>query len=104
MFIDSIIKDKGRWVILDGIEMVPSQIPEKISPLCGENPEISIFELGKGIYNNSNNIKENFHLFIIYLPFNKGSKILEPILFNKCVSFTLPSMYIFLIRFSNNNL
>ena len=41
---------------------------------------------------NSNNIKDNFQLFIIYNPFNKGSKILEPILFNKCVSFTLPSM------------
>ena len=33
----------GKWVILDGIEMAPSQIPEKIAPLCGENPEISIF-------------------------------------------------------------
>ena len=92
VFIDSIIKDEGKWVILDGIEMAPSQIPEKIAPLCGENPELSIFESGKGIYINSNNIKENFQLFIIYNPFNKGSKILEPILFNKCVSFTLPSM------------
>ena len=92
VFIDSIIKDEGKWVILDGIEMAPSQVPEKIAPLCGENPELSIFESGKGIYINSNNIKENFQLFIIYNPFNKGSKILEPILFNKCVSFTLPSM------------
>ena len=92
VFIDSILKDKGKWVILDGIEMAPSQIPEKIAPLCGENPELSIFESGKGIYINSNNIKENFQLFIIYNPFNKGSKLLEPILFNKCVSFTLPSM------------
>ena len=92
VFIDSIIKDEGKWVILDGIEMAPSQIPEKIAPLCGENPELSIFESGKGIYINSNNIKEKFQLFIIYNPFNKGSKILEPILFNKCVSFTLPSI------------
>ena len=86
------MKDKGKWVILDGIEMAPSQIPEKIAPLCGENPELSIFESGKGIYINSNNIKENLQLFIIYNPFNKSSKLLEPISFNKCISFTLSSM------------
>jgi midasin (ATPase involved in ribosome maturation) len=91
VFIDSIAKDKGQWVILDGIEMAPSQVPEKITPLCGENPEISIFESGKGIYITSKDIKENFQLFIIYNPFNKGSKILDPVLFNKCISFTLPS-------------
>jgi hypothetical protein len=72
--------------------MAPSQIPEKIAPLCGENSEICIFESGKEIYINSNNIKDNFRLFIIYNPFNKGSKILDPVLFNKCVSFTLPSL------------
>ena len=91
-FIDSIIKDEGKWVILDGIEMAPSQIPEKIAPLCGENPEISIFESRKGIYITSKDIKENFQLFIIYNPFNKGSKTLDQILFNKCISFTLPSI------------
>ena len=89
-FIDSIIKGDGQWVILDGIEMAPSQIPEKITPLCGENPELSIYESGKGIYITSKNIKEQFQLFIIYNPFNKGSKILDPVLFNKCVSFSLP--------------
>ena len=92
IFIDSIIKKKGQWVILDGIEMAPSQIPEKITPLCGENPELSIYESGKGIYITSQDIKNNFRLFIIYNPFNKGSKILDPVLFNKCVSFTLPSL------------
>ena len=91
-FTDSILKNDGQWVILDGIEMAPSQIPEKIGSLCGENPEISIFESGKGIYISSKDIKENFHLFIIYNPFNKGSKIIDQILFNKCVSFTLPSI------------
>jgi len=92
VFIDSIIKEKGEWVILDGIEMSPSQIPEKITPLCGENPELSIYESGKGIYITSKDIKENFQLFIIYNPFNKGSKILDPVLFNKCITFTLPSI------------
>ena len=92
VFIDSIIKGKGQWVILDGIEMAPSQIPEKITSLCGENPKLSVYESGKGIYITSKDIKENFQLFIIYNPFNKGSKILEPILFNKCITFTLPSI------------
>ena len=92
VFIDSIIKENGEWVILDGIEMSPSQIPEKITPLCGENPELSIYESGKGIYITSKDIKENFQLFIIYNPFNKGSKILDPVLFNKCITFTLPSI------------
>ena len=91
-FIDSIIKDDGQWVILDGIEMAPSQIPEKITPLCGENPELSIYESGKGIYITSKDIKEQFQLFIVYNPFNKSSKILDPVLFNKCISFTLPSI------------
>ena len=92
VFIESITEGKGQWVILDGIEMAPSQIPEKITPLCGENPELSIYESGKGIYITSDNIKPNFQLFIIYNPFNKGSKILDQVLFNKCVSFTLPSI------------
>ena len=92
VFIESILKDQGQWVILDGIEMAPSQIPEKIAPLCGENPELSIFESGKGIYITSKDIKENFQLFIVYNPFNKGAKILDSVLFNKCVSFTLPSI------------
>jgi energy-coupling factor transporter ATP-binding protein EcfA2 len=92
VFTDSILENNGKWVILDGIEMAPSEIPEKIAPLCGENPEISIFESGKEFYITSKDIKENFHLFIIYNPFNKGSKIIDQILFNKCVSFTLPSI------------
>ena len=68
------------------------QIPEKIITLCDENPEINIFESGEGIHIISNDFNPNFKLFIIYNPFNKGSKILNPILFNKCVSFTLTSL------------
>ena len=37
IFIDSIIKENGKWVILIGIEMAPSQIPEKITHLYREN-------------------------------------------------------------------
>ena len=90
-FIDSICKD-GKWVILDGIEMAPSQIPEKIASLCGENPELSIFESGKDINITSKDIHKNFQLFIVYNPFNKGSKIIDLVLFNKCVSFKLPQI------------
>jgi len=92
VFIDSICKNEGQWVILDGIEMAPSEILERISPLCGENPEIRIIELGEEIYIESENIKENFHLFMIYNPFNKESKNLNQTLFNKCISFNLPSI------------
>ena len=72
--------------------MAPSQIQEKITLLCDENPELSIYESGKGIYITSKDIKENFRLFIIYNPFNKNSKTLDPVLFNKYISFTLPSI------------
>ena len=37
VFINSIIKENGKWVILDGIEIAPSQIPEKITHLYREN-------------------------------------------------------------------
>ena len=32
-------------------------------------------------------------LFITYNPYNKDSKILSPILFNKCISFILTNLY-----------
>ena len=51
----------------------------KIAPLCGENLELSIFESGKGIYITSKNIKENLQLFVVYNPFNKGSKMQDPV-------------------------
>ena len=56
--------------------MAPLEILEKIAPLYGKYPEIRIIELGDEIYITSENIKQNFHLFMIYNPYNKGSKIL----------------------------
>ena len=47
---------------------------------------------GKGIYITSKDINKNFQLFIIYIPFSEDSKILESILFNQCIRFTLPSI------------
>ena len=71
--------------------MSTSQIPENITSLCGENPELNIFESGKNlsIPKDIRKKEEDFQLFIIYNPFNKGLKKIEPALFNKCISFTL---------------
>ena len=93
-FIDSIIKDKGQWVILDGIEMARPQIIDKIAPLCGENPHLNSYDYKNFEIKNItiNDIKDNFQLFIIYNPFNKSSKIIDQLLFEKCPSFTLPSL------------
>ncbi len=44
------------------------------------------------VYITSKEIKKNFQVFIIYTPFNECSKILESILFNKSITFTLPSI------------
>ena len=55
------IKD-GNLVILDGIEMTPSQIPEKNIFTLRENPKLSIFESGKDINITSKDINPNFHL------------------------------------------
>ena len=83
---------EGKWVILDGIEMSQIQISEKITTLCDENPEINIFESGEGMHILSKNFNPNYKLFITYNPYNKGSKVLSPILFNKCISFTLTNL------------
>jgi midasin (ATPase involved in ribosome maturation) len=91
--------ESGKWVLLDGIEMAPCIISEKISSLCDDNPELNVFESGKGIYFSKNpkneNVKrihENFHLFITYNPNTKGVILLEQSLFNKCILFTLPAI------------
>ena len=91
--------EKGEWVVLDGIEMAPCIVSEKISSLCDDNPELNVFESGKGIYfsknpknENTKKIHENFNLFITYNPNTKGVILLEQSLFNKCILFTLPSI------------
>ena len=91
--------EKGEWVVLDGIEMAPCIISEKISSLCGDVLELNIFESGEGIYFSKNpknkktkKIHENFHLFITYNPNTKGVILLDQSLFNKCILFTLPQI------------
>ena len=90
---------EGEWVLIDGIESAPNQIIEKIISLCGDNPELNIFESGKGIYFSNQNkgdniekIHENFHLFITYNSSKNNSKKIEQTLFNKCMTFTSPQI------------
>ena len=87
--------ERGVWVFLDEKEIAPNQIIEKIISFCGDNPELNIYETGKGIYfsdeNKGNNIKkiyENFHLFITYNPSKDNVKTINQTLFNKFMTFT----------------
>ena len=89
---------EGEWVLIDGIESAPNQIIEKIIALCGDNPELNIFETGKGIYfnkkggENVEKINENFHLFITYNFSKDGAKKIDKSLFSKCMTFTSPQI------------
>ena len=83
---------KGEWVLIDGIELSPKEIIEKISTLLNDNPELHVFESGKNIYYRKKDIHPNFHLFITYNPCNLNSKNLDKLFLNKCLSFTLPQI------------
>ena len=55
--------------------MAPCIVSEKIASLCGDTPELNIFESWKGIYFSKNpknkeikKIRSNFYLFITYNP------------------------------------
>ena len=91
--------ERGEWILLDGIELSPPEIAEKISSLCdyGDNQEFDLVECGEGYYftrkklPNSNQIHEDFRLFITYNPTSQiESKQIDPVLLNKCAQFTLP--------------
>lgn len=88
---------KGKWVLIDGIESAPPEIAQKISSLCGDDPELHLIECGKNNYfsrnkkENAQPISDNFHLFVTFNPSSQKENIsLDPAFFNKCVSFTLP--------------
>ena len=89
---------EGEWVLIDGIESAPNQIIEKLISLCGDNPELNIYETGKGIYFNKNGgdniekIHENFHLFITCNPSKEAAKKIDKSLFSKCMTFTSPQI------------
>ncbi|KAK8895427.1 hypothetical protein M9Y10_023891 [Tritrichomonas musculus] len=88
---------EGKWVLIDGIESAPPEIAQKISSLCGDDPELHLIERGKNNYfsrnkrENAQPISDNFHLFVTFNPSSQKENIsLDPTFFNKCVSFTLP--------------
>ena len=94
-FINAMIK--GEWVLIDGIESAPSEIAEKISHLCGDNPELDLLECGKDHFYTRRNvpgskhIHDDFHLFITYNPMSLfENKTLDPSFLNNCALFTLP--------------
>ena len=78
----------GEWVLLDGIENAPSSIIEKLSLLCGEKPELNLFEIGQEPIIP----KDGFHLFMTYNPdrINHNDPI-PSILLDKCLIYNLES-------------
>ena len=85
-FLNAILN--GEWVLLDGIENAPSSIIEKITLLCGDKPELNLFEIGeKPIYP-----KEGFHIFMTYNPDRTNHNAPIPsILLDKCLIYNLES-------------
>lgn len=96
-FINAMLK--GYWILIDGIESAPSAIAGKIASLCGEKPELNLFEYGQDYYFSvdsnkpENKINENFHLFITYNPHSmKESQMIDQTFLTKSVTFTLPQI------------
>ena len=74
----------NEWILLDGIENAPLIIAEKIALLCGESPELNLYD--EEVYKP----KSGFHLFITY---NKErihqNQLLSSPLFDKCLIYNL---------------
>ena len=78
----------GDWILLDGIENAPSFIAEKIAFLCGEKPELNLYEIDEPIIKPN----EGFHLFITYNPErNYHNNSLPSSLLDKCLVYKLRS-------------
>ena len=91
--------ENGDWILIDGIESAPPQVAEKISSLCGDNPELDLIECGPEFCyslkekNGYKKINKEFRIFITYNPFeSKNSAIIEQALLTKCITFCLPSI------------
>ena len=82
----------GNWVLIDGIDLAPNEIIEKLLCLCGDNREFNIYESDDGIYIDERKINKNFHLFLTCNPYSDGAKKIERVLFNKCNVFTSPQI------------
>ena len=85
-FLDAV--KNGEWILLDGIENSPSFIAEKITLLCGEKPELNLYEKDEGPIKP----KSGFHLFITYNPERINmSNLIPSSLFDKCLVYNLES-------------
>ncbi|OHT04875.1 hypothetical protein TRFO_27550 [Tritrichomonas foetus] len=90
----------GEWVLIDGIESAPSEIAEKIASLCGENPELNLYECGPDFlfskqidFPPEKQIHDDFHLFITYNSISvKETQAIDQTFLIKSVSFTLPTI------------
>ena len=90
----------GEWILFDGIENSPTFIAEKLSFLCGEKPELNLYEKNiEPIYPSS-----GFHLFITYnseRTINYNS--IPNSLLDKCLIYNLKSFSQDLISISQIN-
>ena len=79
---------EGEWILLDGIENAPTEIIEKLTLLCGDKPELNLYESGQ----ESIIPKEGFHLFMTYNPERLNhTESLPSILLDKCLIYYLDS-------------
>jgi midasin (ATPase involved in ribosome maturation) len=78
----------GEWILLDGIENSPTFIAEKLSFLCGEKPELNLYEKNiEPIYPSS-----GFRLFITYNSERTiNYNLLPNSLLDKCLIYNLKS-------------
>ena len=94
----------GSWFLFDDIQFATPDLLSIMTPLCSNKPSINLFSAKncpkysselENLDDNINNIKkihDNFNLFMTFNPkYCKNSQGLDPILENKCLSFTLPS-------------
>ena len=89
LFLDTV--QRGEWVLFDGIENAPSIIMEKIALLCGENPEINLYDKGM----DSIKPQPGFHLFMTYNPERVNhNKSISYSLLDKCLIYNLSSFLI----------
>ena len=80
--------ENGEWILLDGIENAPASIIEKVALLCGDKPELNLYESGQEPIVP----KEGFHLFMTYNPDRMNhNESLPKIILDKCLIYYLDS-------------
>ena len=80
--------EDGEWILLDNIENAPASIIERVTLLCGEKPELNLYENGQEPIHP----KKGFQLFMTYNPerINHNESI-PSILLDKCLIYYLDS-------------